>query len=419
MRRWLLILLVLVAWTVSTAWCRAQCGPGGCCPGGQGDLGGRDWSAGGGSLILSPPAKVERSAPNAPASSWRYEAPRDHYRSVVRVQTVDRNGSRSFGSGVAVRWGDRTVVLTAGHVVRDARQAWVGGPGNYQAAGVLATDAVWDVAVLSVALADDLEPVKIAYRATGHPEPGEQLESCGLGGDGRLAVNSGRFIGYRTSAVDRRTADWLVLSGHARGGDSGGPVFNGRHELVGGLWGTGGGEGVATQCGRLHAVLRETLGEPQAGGIRDWGLGIGGRGARVRHAAAGSGGRETEETAEARSSPLVANPAPDPQSPVSTSQSFVPRPAGFLDGQRDRGLVPICRPRRPAPEPAPQVSVQSDPEISRKLDVLIANTTPRPAAAEAERGTETNPAPPTHPIVMLLVVGGAVALGFVVYFGAA
>ena len=43
--------------------------------------------------------------------------------------------------------------------------------------------------------------------------------------------------------------DWMVISGHARGGDSGGPCSTSRGRMVGVLWGTDGKEVVCVQAG--------------------------------------------------------------------------------------------------------------------------------------------------------------------------
>ncbi|MBN1589201.1 MAG: trypsin-like peptidase domain-containing protein [Pirellulales bacterium] len=322
------------------------------------------------------PFALHPSSPTLPSPAWRYAAPRGHYRSVVRVQTVDRDGSRSFGSGVAVRWGNRLVVLTARHVVRDAKEVWVRGHQGYRAARVLRTDATWDVAALATGTTDGFEPAEIAWRATGHPRAGDRLESCGFGADGRLAVNGGRFLGYRSTLHGSRAADWLVLSGRARQGDSGGPVFNAAGQLVGVLWGTDGSEVIATQCGRLHVFLRQAVGEIEEESVKG----------QVRKA----------------------NPAVDEPRLVAVNRS---QPTGL--GTR-RPWLPLCPSRRPAPEPrGPQVIVQSSPaleSIDRKMDIVIRNTTPA-----AER-PEASPSSTVQPVVVLLVVAGAVALGFVVYF---
>ncbi len=86
------------------------------------------------------------------------------------------------------------------------------------------------------------------------PRPGEPLTSCGYGPEGRYACNAGRALGYaRTTAAGSH--ETLELSGAAREGDSGGPVFNARGELVAVIWGTDGRTVEATYCGRVRKFL--------------------------------------------------------------------------------------------------------------------------------------------------------------------
>ena len=47
------------------------------------------------------------------------------------------------------------------------------------------------------------------------------------------------------------------MSGPARRGDSGGPIFNDRGRVVGILWGTDGKTVIGVQAGRLHVALEE------------------------------------------------------------------------------------------------------------------------------------------------------------------
>ena len=53
---------------------------------------------------------------------------------------------RSIGSGTLVKWKGRLVILTARHVVEDARRFWCGfSTGKTHTARVLSADATWDV----------------------------------------------------------------------------------------------------------------------------------------------------------------------------------------------------------------------------------------------------------------------------------
>jgi hypothetical protein len=401
----------------------AQCGPGGCCPGGQCDVAPWPFDA------EQPPIR------QTDAPLLRNASQRGRYASAVRIQTLDRDGRRSFGSGVAIRWGDRLVILTARHVVGAAHKIWARGRTKYQEVGVLRTDPTWDVAALvpSPRVApDEFAPAELAWRETGHPAAGDPLESCGFGPDGRLAVNRGRFLGYRAALGDRSAADWLALSGAARAGDSGGPVFNTQGQVIGVLWGTDNHEVVATQCGRLHVFLREALGEP--------------RGAANAQASSSNvqERRDKEQSPATNRQAAMANDRA-PSSKVQASMFNVsaddreaaveaasadtrrsqlvavnfPNRPGFLgSGQpvlnpERPSLLPICCPRPPVSAPVPSVIVQSDPAISsidRKMDVVIQNTTPPPAKPDAAEAT------PLNPLVLLAVIAACVALGFVIYF---
>jgi len=381
MKRCLLIMsMLLVCTAIHAPWCSAQCGPGGCCPVGATDT--IPWAA-------SNPAISQSRTPEISES----RNPKIPYQSVVRVRTRDRDGTESWGSGVAMNWNDRVIVLTASHVVRDARAVWASdADGRYHACEILNQDRSWDVAVLRPTGKGRFVTARIAYRETGMFQRGDRLESCGLGDPtGRLAVNSGLFLRYARSSMRTTATDWLVLSGRARQGDSGGPVFNARGEVVGILWGTDGQTVVATQCGRLHVVISQVLGPSRA---------------RLRSKSKTVILTRPETTVvRERKMTAIEYPTPTPTRPA------VADTMGLLNrgGDRELGILPICKPREPAP--CPPVIIHGDPEVSRKLDVLIQNTTPPAAPAETPK-----PADETNPIVLILVIGGAVVLGFVIYF---
>ena len=222
--RKILLSLLLVGLMAPPAF--AQCGPWGC--------------------------PVQRPAPSVrfkgkikgkvelPTPAWRYERPVGHRAAVVRIYCHDgagtglagggtglASGTRwSKGSGVLVRWGKRVVVLTARHVVKDAKTIFVDFYNHRRhRARVLKIDARWDCAVLDIGTSPDgIDPAEFAFGADAKFQDGDRLESCGYGPDGKLAVNSGLFKGYRRSSASMQGPDdWMVISGHARGGDSGGP----------------------------------------------------------------------------------------------------------------------------------------------------------------------------------------------------
>lgn len=176
---------------------------------------------------------------------------------VVRVVNAEA-GCLSCGSGTLVEKDEQAgLVLTCAHLFRtgvgEVTVAFSGGP-RY-GARVVAVDEDWDMAALEIA-APAAAPVALA---ADPPRPGDALESCGYGRDGRYACNRGRALGYaRTTAT--KTHETLELTGMAREGDSGGPVFNSRGELVAVLWGTDGRTVEATYCGRIRSFLAALLG---------------------------------------------------------------------------------------------------------------------------------------------------------------
>ena len=99
--------------------------------------------------------------------------------------------------------------------------------------------------------------------------PGDALVSCGYGGDGRLWCNRGQALGYVTVAGGQNL-ETLELSGAARFGDSGGPVFDRDHHLVAVLFGTNGRVVDGTFCRRVRRFLaglspRFRRGQPAGG----------------------------------------------------------------------------------------------------------------------------------------------------------
>ncbi|MFH1924376.1 MAG: serine protease [Planctomycetota bacterium] len=176
---------------------------------------------------------------------------------VVRVVSTTPGGSRCYGSGTLVHNdAERGIVLTCAHLFRQetGNVSVTFSDGRRFEANLLAADQAWDLAALAIAkpLA---APVTIA---DDHPKPGDQLQSCGYGSDGRYWCNQGRVLGYaRTGAT--RTYETLELSGRARDGDSGGPVFNASGELVAVLWGTDGRMVGGTYCGRIRKFLHGIL----------------------------------------------------------------------------------------------------------------------------------------------------------------
>ncbi len=187
---------------------------------------------------------------------------------VARVVNETARG-RNLGSGTLVELdaggGGKPAfgfVLTCGHLFDEgagegpAGRITVSFPdGSNYAARLLGVDRQWDLAVLKIA-----RPRAVAVTiATVAPRPGQWLSSCGYGRDGRYWCNRGQARGY-VRAEGTSSFETLELSGMARQGDSGGPVFNRRGELVAVLWGTNGRIVGGTYCGRIRIILARLLG---------------------------------------------------------------------------------------------------------------------------------------------------------------
>jgi hypothetical protein len=186
---------------------------------------------------------------------------------VVRVVTDDGGGVRSYGSGVLVAAsGDRGLVVTNWHVVRDATgPIGVVFPDGFRSgATVLRTDRDWDLAALAI-WRPPVEPIPLAAVA---PRPGDPLWIAGYGSDGHYRAAPGRCTQYNPPSLSL-PAELVELSATARQGDSGGPIFNARGELAGVLFGSGRGYTMGSYCGRVRRFLATVADEfrdvPQGG----------------------------------------------------------------------------------------------------------------------------------------------------------
>jgi thiol-disulfide isomerase/thioredoxin len=215
---------------------------------------------------------------------------------VVRIENAGSPVAKTLkGSGVLVRWGGRVVILTAFHVIRDARRLTVIlSNGVKRTARVLIVDPIWDCAVISIGqpnqdgTIDGIHPNMMAMGQEAEQLQGLMLRSAGYGGNGKLAVNQGKFLGYRGSPSGKAW-DWMAIHGRPRAGDSGGPIFKddgsvvgivccsnavindmpATHTTVGGgrsrvpgivVLGMGGGlEVIGTQAGRIHQIIDEAV----------------------------------------------------------------------------------------------------------------------------------------------------------------
>jgi hypothetical protein len=87
--------------------------------------------------------------------------------------------------------------------------------------------------------------------------------AVGYGSHGKLRQSAGRILGY-TRAGRGTLAQTMVISGGSSPGDSGGPIFNARGELLAVLWGSTDRETYGTCCLRARQFLDRALGKPQS-----------------------------------------------------------------------------------------------------------------------------------------------------------
>ena len=169
---------------------------------------------------------------------------------VVRIRVDDGNGVNSLGSGTLVESDGRLgLVLTANHVVRDARSVTVEfDDGSRNGARIVARNPTDDLAALVI----QKPPARPAVLADDEPQAGEPLSIGGYG-----ATNNYRQVGGRLGGAWRNSAGsavWCSVSGAiARQGDSGGPVFDNRGRFAGVVWGQ---DGEGTMFVRLTCLRR-------------------------------------------------------------------------------------------------------------------------------------------------------------------
>ena len=192
---------------------------------------------------VTPPADSQASTTDEQTSEpvgkgsglWEWTPYEKYHDTIVEVST--EHGS---GTGVLIRvdkakeikGGYEGLVLTAWHVVQDDA---VGGKikvtyrNKRRARGcqVVEHDEAKDVALLWVWVPKGVEPAELA---TASVQRGDQLELVGLGGGTKLAdcVRCFRSEASPPSTIEKIFADVPLLPG-----DSGGPVFNSKHQVVG------------------------------------------------------------------------------------------------------------------------------------------------------------------------------------------
>jgi len=225
---------------LSAATCYAQCGPDGCGPGGCPT--GPQWQ---------PPQIGVQQPPTI-------QLPAHCKESVCRVTNYESSGRRqtqqSLGSGTLIAKGDGWgAVISAGHVFSDGSDSvkckFLSG-NEYDGvlvASLLKSNAV-DLAIIELTSCPE-EPV--ATIAPEAPKVGDKLAFAGFGSPSQdYRAMGGKLLRYTAGA--RGAANQFYMTGGARQGDSGGPIFNLEGQFVGVLWGTDGAGTIGTYNGQIE-----------------------------------------------------------------------------------------------------------------------------------------------------------------------
>ena len=179
---------------------------------------------------------------------------------VVRIAVEERGGT-SYGSGTLVRVNEKYgLVLTNWHVLRDGcGKIAVTFPSGFKSlARVQKTDRQWDLAALVIWKPPaSVGPVTIASR---RPVMGSVLRIAGFG-RGVFRTVAGRVVQF-VSPGRGLPFEIVEVAVAAREGDSGGPIFNASGQLVGVLFGTGGGRTLGSHCERIQIFLADVIRRP-------------------------------------------------------------------------------------------------------------------------------------------------------------
>ena len=166
---------------------------------------------------------------------WEWTPLADHHQAIVEISSAG-----GIGTGVVIeidkdkriKNGHEGYVLTAWHVVQDDNgegQIKVSYKNGVRAkkCRIVQADEHKDIALLWVWVPDEIPAVPLATDAI---EAGDTLEFAGLGGGTDLCGVIRHFsaVASTPSSLEKIFADVPLLPG-----DSGGPVFNGDHQVVG------------------------------------------------------------------------------------------------------------------------------------------------------------------------------------------
>lgn len=166
---------------------------------------------------------------------WKWTPPAEYHQSIVEVSTQGGSGAGvviSVDKDKVVKDGHEGYVLTAWHVIQDAIEngeikVTFRNSRRAKDCKVVLHDEQTDVALLWVWVPTDIKPAVLASKPVTR---GDKLELVGLGGGTDLthAVRAFEAEASPPSSDEKIFADVPLLPG-----DSGGPIFNEDHEVVG------------------------------------------------------------------------------------------------------------------------------------------------------------------------------------------
>jgi len=169
--------------------------------------------------------------------AWAKTRPAPIGTGVVVIETALGDG-RAAGTGMVLTSSGE--VLTNNHVIRGATTIRVilPGTGRSYTAKVLGYSVTRDVAVLKASGASSLKTVSLANSST--VRVGQTVKATGnAGGTGSLVSSTGRVtalaraITVSDESGSQRLTGLIAASSELQPGDSGGPLFNSAHKVVG------------------------------------------------------------------------------------------------------------------------------------------------------------------------------------------
>ncbi len=170
---------------------------------------------------------------------------KESMKSVVSILTLENDEAASIGSGfIYAQTDEHQYIITNHHVVEDMEQfRIISHTGQVKIAKLLGSDSVFDVALLKCRIFDDTKVASFPnedYKLIENPKVGDEVYA--IGNPGTLE-NYGTLAKGIVSGVDRdcfsktstfENADYSIqIDVTLNPGNSGGPLFNSKGEVIG------------------------------------------------------------------------------------------------------------------------------------------------------------------------------------------